>query len=317
MRSLACIAAFAVLLVPGTARAWGLEGHRIIGQVAVENLPPGLPAFLAAQSAKDEIIYLQAEEDRLKIGDSEAAWNREWPTDHYIDVDDDGAIAGVVSLSDLPATRDQFETLLMRSPQHVDAYNVGFLPYAILEGYEQVRSDFALWRQADADAQAHPGPDSQTIENYREELVIHDIGIFSHFVGDGSQPLHVTIHYNGWGQYPNPHGYSTDSKTHAEFESDWVSRYMTADVVESFFQPPTVLNTIPLPDIERYLAQTNAQVIPFYQLKARGGFELTDSSSAAHKDAVQFTATRLAAASQMLDSLILTAWQTSATLQDE
>jgi hypothetical protein len=245
------------------------------------------------------------------------AWDREWPTDHYLDVDDNGMIAGVVSLSNLPPTRDEFEQTLERSPQHIDAYNVGFLPYAILEGYEQVRSDFALWREADADAGSHPDVQTQAVKSYREQLAIHDIGIFSHFVGDGSQPLHVTIHYNGWGRYANPKNYSTQTNTHAEFESDWVSRFMTPDIVNPLFQPPAVLDAIPLAEIERYLAQTTAQVVPFYQLKAKGGFDLSDSSSPAHAQAMQFTAARLAAASQMLDSLILTAWQTSATLQNE
>jgi hypothetical protein len=316
MRKSVCIALAFMCLFPATARAWGLAGHRIIGTVAMQNLPASLPSFLQTQSAKNEIIYLQSEEDRLKIGDSQTAWDREWPTDHYLDLDDDGLIAGVVSLNDLPPTRDQFEQLLMRSPKQVDAYTVGFLPYAILEGYEQVRSDFALWREAAADVQANPGDESRRVEAYREELTIHDIGIFSHFVGDGSQPLHVSIHYNGWGPYPNPHGYSNDPRTHAEFESQWVSRYETADIVNRYFRAPTQLSAIPLAEIERYLAQTNAQVVPFYRLKARGGFDLSNASSPAHADALEFTANRLAAASQMLDSLILTAWQTSASLQD-
>jgi hypothetical protein len=317
MRRIACLLTYLLLLVPTAARAWGLEGHRIIGVVAMRNLPATVPSFLQTQATKDQIIYLQSEEDRLKIGDSQAAWDREWPTDHYLDVDDNDMIGGVVALSGLPATRDQFEQLLARAPQAIDAYNVGFLPYAILEGYEQVRSDFALWRQADSDARLHPSPQSQTVKTYREQLTIHDIGIFSHFVGDGSQPLHVTIHYNGWGNYPNPQQYSTEKNTHAEFESDWVSRYINPEIVNPLFRQPTQLSAIPLPEIERYLAETNAQVIPFYQLKARGGFDLSDSTSAAHQQALQFTAQRLAAASQMLDSLIITAWQTSSTLQND
>ena len=304
-----------VMLLPLRALAWGLDGHRIIGEVAVKNLPAELPSFLQTQAAKDEITYLGSEEDRLKIGeDEEAAWGREWPTDHYLDVEDDGTVAGVVALSALPPTRDDFEQLLMNSPHHIDAYNTGFLPYAILEGYEQVRSDFALWRQAVADAQAHGGDAATTIVKYRETLTIHDIGIFSHFVGDGSQPLHVTVHYNGWGHYPNPRNFSTDPKTHAGFESDFVSRYVNADTVNPFFHAPTELTTVPLPDIERYLTDTNAQVVPFYELKARAGFDLGGVGSSARNEAIRFASARLAAASQMLDSLVLTAWRTSASL---
>ena len=49
-----------------------------------------------------------------------------------------------------------------------------------------------------------------------------DTGQLSHFVGDGSQPLHVTIHFNGWGSdQPNPQGYS-NARLHGPFESDLV-----------------------------------------------------------------------------------------------
>ncbi len=315
MKLCVAVACAFALLLPLRALAWGLEGHRIIGEVAMQNLPAELPPFLQTQAAKDEITYLGSEEDRLKIGDEEVAWAREWPTDHYLDVEDDGTVAGVVALSALPATRDDFAELLVNSPRHIDAYNVGFLPYAILEGYEQVRSDFALWRQAVADAQVHGGDAANTIVKYRETLTIHDIGIFSHFVGDGSQPLHVTVHYNGWGHYPNPRNFSTDPKTHAEFESDFVSRYVSAATVNPFFHAPTELTAVPLPDIERYLADTNAQVVPLYELKARAGFDLGGVGSSARNDAIRFASARLAAASQMLDSLVLTAWRTSASLQ--
>jgi hypothetical protein len=33
----------------------------------------------------------------------------------------------------------------------------------------------------------------------REKLTLRDIGICSHYVGDATQPLHATVHFNGWG----------------------------------------------------------------------------------------------------------------------
>ncbi len=308
--ALVLVAAWVLFGPPAPARAWGLEGHRIIGIVAMRYLPTSLPAFLRTPSARDEIIYLQAEEDRLKIGEGQEAWDREWTTDHYLDVDDRGMIGGAVALDALPATRDEYEQALERAG--VDAYNVGFLPYAILEGYEQVVSDFALWRQAMAAAAGNGQND--VVVRYREALTIHDIGIVSHFIGDGSQPLHVTVHYNGWGRYPNPQGFSTSRTTHAEFETDWVERYMTPDGVDRFFTPAQVFDPIPMRSIERYLATTNAQVVPFYKLTARGGFELQGAPADAHAQAIRFTAERLAAGASMLDSLILTAWRASADL---
>ncbi|HEY5094770.1 MAG TPA: hypothetical protein VII69_06635 [Candidatus Eremiobacteraceae bacterium] len=141
-----------IICSAGAAQAWGLKGHMIIGTAAVAHMPSDLPAFMQTKEAKDEIVYLQTEEDRLKIGSgSDRAWAREWSTDHYLDVGDDGLVAGVVSLDALPATRDDFIKTLWQAPKSVDAYNVGFVPYAMLEGYEQVRADLALWRIAPAD----------------------------------------------------------------------------------------------------------------------------------------------------------------------
>jgi len=285
------------------------------------HLPAELPAFVQTADAKAEIVYLQDEEDRLKIGDAdEDAWTREWTVDHYLDVGDDGKIDGIVALDALPATRDKFAAALASATPSVDAYDVGFLPYSILEGYEQVRSDFALWRSASAAAansSGDAGLSAQAVVAERARLTIHDIGIFSHFVGDGSQPLHVSVHYNGWGRYPNPQGFTDSRDTHAEFESDFVDKYLTVAMVTPLVGQARDLSAVPLPEIEQYLAATNAQVVPFYQLQKAGAFDLADSTSSAHQQGVQFTAQRLAAASEMLDSLILTAWRTSTTMKDE
>jgi hypothetical protein len=284
----------------------------MIGQAAMAHLPSGLPAFVQTDAARQEIIYLQDEEDRLKAGEAdEYAWSREWTTDHYIDIGDDGKIGGIVPISALPETRDKFETALYQGNPAVDPYDVGFLPYSILEGYEQVRTDFALWRQADATSSTS----ADTLE--REQLTIHDIGIVSHFIGDGSQPLHVTIHFNGWGNYPNPQAFTQSKDTHAEFESDFVDKFLTLADIQPLVDQAQVLSSIPLTEIEQYLEATDAQVVPLYQLQKAGAFDLADSTSDMHKKGVAFTAARLAAGSTMLDSLILTAWQSSASMKPD
>jgi hypothetical protein len=287
----------------GPARAWGLKGHTIIGSAAVAHMPSDLPAFMQTKDAKDEIVYLQTEEDRLKIGSgSERAWAREWATDHYLDIGDDGMVAGVVSLSALPPTRDDFVKALWEAPKSVDAYDVGFAPYAILEGYEQVRADFALWRLAPATEKAE-----------RARLAVHDIGIFAHFVGDGSQPLHITVHFNGWGDYPNPAGYTTSRTFHADYEEKFVDAHIAAGDVIPLVGPAVTLSDVPLAEIGRYLASTNAQVIPLYDLAKRGAMS-SDPPADAQAALIKLTDTRLAAAATMLDSLVETAWHASASL---
>lgn len=307
--ALICACVLSVFSVPSVAGAWGLRGHEIIGRVATNHLAAELPAFVRTTAAKDEITYLQSEEDRLKIGEAdEIAWTREWTTDHYIDIGDDGKIAGTLALHALPPTRDEYIQALMHASPPADAYKFGFVPYAILEGYEQVRSDFALWRIA-----ARAG--NATERRYRESLTIHDIGLFAHFVGDGSQPLHVSVHYNGWGRFPNPHGFSTDRHLHAQFEDTWVDRFMDVATVDAQFAQAQALSIIPLTEIEDYLLTSDSFVVPLYELERRGAFHLSGYGPGAHADAMRFTARRLAAASEMLDALVLTAWRTSDSLR--
>ena len=55
----------------------------------------------------------------------------------------------------------------------------------------------------------------------REGQILIAIGELSPFVGDGSPPLHVTVHFNGWGDFPHPHGYTT-AHGHRPFEPAFV-----------------------------------------------------------------------------------------------
>ena len=308
-RIIAATAAALFVLITGLsapAQAWGLKGHAIIGEAAVARMPQDLPAFMQSKAAKDEIVYLQSEEDRLKIGvTQDRAWAREWTTDHYLDIGDDGKVAGFISLDALPATRDDYITTLWQSPKHVDAYSVGFAPYAILEGYEQVRADFALWRLAPAAEKAE-----------RESLTIHDIGVFAHFVGDGSQPLHMSVHYNGWGEYPNPAGYTTSRTFHADYEDVFVDAHLTAADVQPLVRPAKTFADVPLAEIGRYLTATSAQVVPLYEMAKHGALASGEPSDA-QRALIKFSAVRLAAAATMLDSLIETAWHASATLKGQ
>ncbi len=43
----------------------------------------------------------------------------------------------------------------------------------------------------------------------------------SHFVGDVTQPQHVSVHYDGWGNYPNPNNYP-NTRFHVRWENDFV-----------------------------------------------------------------------------------------------
>src|SRR5215467_12162810 len=97
-------------------------------------------------------------------------------------------------------------------------YQAGYLPYAIIDGWQQIRKDFAYWRADVKGAEAAEPPEErawfEADRKLREKLTLRDIGFLSHYVGDASQPMHVSVHYNGRGDFPNPNGY-TQAKIHA------------------------------------------------------------------------------------------------------
>ena len=101
-RKIICATYSLVFACSVPALAWGTKGHEMIGQLAGSSFPAVLPSFMRTMSAQYEIMYLGPELDRLK--GSGTAWDGENDPGHYIDLDDNGMISGVVSLQKLPDT---------------------------------------------------------------------------------------------------------------------------------------------------------------------------------------------------------------------
>ncbi len=141
----------------------------------------------------------------------------------------------------------------------------------------------------------------------REALTLRDLGYWSHFVGDASQPLHVSMHYNGWGQYPNPNGYTQD-KVHAPFEGALVFNHVKAVDVRARLAPYRACACTIQQRTEAYLAATEAQVIPFYEMVKAGGLKDGDPRGR------DFAAERLAAGASQLRDMVVDAWRASATV---
>jgi hypothetical protein len=51
---------------------------------------------------------------------------------------------GVVPLAKLPLTREAYDTELRA--KGFTQYRAGYLPYSIIDGWQQIRKDFAYWR---------------------------------------------------------------------------------------------------------------------------------------------------------------------------
>lgn len=306
------LAALLLALLPIGALAWGPDGHLLINRVAAEKLPEAVPAFVRSPQAVDEIASLGPEEDRIKgAGES---WDEDNDAGHFLDLNDDGTIAGVVKITALPGDLADFAQALEKAG--TTPYKQGFLPYTIMDGFERVRKDFAYWRVLNYLATHAQSEDMRAKfaadRELRETLTLRDVGVWGHYVADGSQPLHVTVHFNGWGAYPNPKGYSTSPHTHAMFESDFVRDHVKADDVRARIASYASANPQSLSQsdiasiVGGYLMGSANAVPPLYDIEAAHGFEQ------ATPGAVAFTVTQLARGATMLRDLVGLAWEDSA-----
>ena len=307
--ALAVLAVLAVLPPAAEVAAWGSTGHRLITVAAMRNLPGELPAFLRTPGAATEVGELAREPDRGRGGPRVHARGRD--TAHFVDFDDAGHVMTPEGphIDALPELRSEYEQALTRAGIDVD--QAGWLPYALIDGWHQLVRDFAYWRVLNAAAARETDPARRAwyLEDRRrrEMLILRDLGVWAHYVGDASQPLHVSIHYNGWGDHPNPEGFTNSRRIHSRFEGEFVRRVATLPLVEAAMPAPADCGC----PIERrtaiYLGRTLEQVVPLYRLEKDGGFAPDSDLGAA------FAITRLAAGAAELRDLTVLAWRESAS----
>jgi hypothetical protein len=139
-----------------------------------------------------------------------------------------------------------------------------------------------------------------------EQAVLFYAGWLGHYVGDGSQPLHTTVQYNGW-TGPNPNGYTTGRQIHWQFEGPFVGANIHAPEVEAKMTPVKAIGGDMFDAYVGYLRHTATYVERVYQLEKAGGFV-----GAGTGESREFTAERLAAGASMLRDMIYTAWLESA-----
>ena len=302
---LSALAAVAALGVSGQALAWGSTGHRIIGRLAEASLPSEVPAFLRTPAAVQAVGELAREPDRWK--GAGRTHDSDLDPGHFLDLSDDGTVLGGPVLANLPLTRAEYETQLRAAG--ADTWKAGYLPYSIVEGWQQLAKDFAYWRVDTAAARTAADPTRKAWyaadASQREALILRDLGTLGHYVGDGSQPLHVTVHFNGWGAFPNPNGYTQD-KAHGPFEGAFVRNFVTPDAVRAKMPAMTDCSCPIDRRTAAYLAVTSKTVEPFYQIYQAGGFAPGDAHG------VAFATERLAAGAAELRDLVVLAWRASA-----
>jgi hypothetical protein len=277
-----------VLAVPQNVRAWGYHGHEISGLAAALKMPAETPVFMLESSR--QLSYLTPEPDRWRErteSDLDPAMKAFSP-DHYIDMEfvPEGAL--------LTATdRYAFIEVLMKAGRK--PAEAGFVPYRILELFQTLRMEFRLWRVTK----------DRITRAMIEERIINDAGILGHYVTDGANPHHTSMHHNGW-VGDNPKGYSTDKTMHYRFEGQYVETHLQLNDLLPLVGTARVIAK-PREEVVAYLQASRAQLETLYELEKKESFsDVTKSEE--HK---QFVSKRLAAGAQMLRDLWWTAWMTS------
>ena len=299
------IALVGVLCVSSEAlHGWGERGHLLVNRLAVQALPDDGPVFLRSH-----------EEWIAQTGPVPDTWRQ--PADPFLKIIEDPNHhwykEALSFLKEIPRSRYEFVVAMYREFLKVgDSPNgerlllpnvfAGTLPYEATEIYERLKAGMRVYRMQEArNPRTRYYPDTRFTENdlafYMEWL--------GHYIGDGSQPLHVTIHGDGW-KGPNPNGYATD-RIHIRFETEYLELIgISADDVRPLVGPARVVSD-PFDAVLAHLDRSAARVEELYRLEKAGAFK--DASNTGAKNLV---ATQLAAAAQLLRDLVYTAWVESA-----
>ena len=295
----------AVAMVPLTmvqpSLGWGSDGHRMINLLAAKYLPKDMPAFMRTGCTQDAMDYLGPEPDRWR-NKAESELEAAQAPDHFIDLE----MADMVG--PLPKRRYDFIRELARvQAEHPELgltpEKVGMQPWQVEEVYQRLKVGFREYRQLVA-ANEDTKPAELAIVFYAAWL--------GHYVGDGSQPLHTTIQYNGW-KGPNPNGYTTEHSIHWEFEGTFVAANVKPTDVEPLVAAaPVQALDDEWADYMVYLRHSNSLVEKTYQLEKAGGF-----AGAGTPEGKAFAEARLAAGAIELRNMIYTAWLRSADPVEE
>lgn len=284
-----------LLAASTTGSAWGVRAHNWINRVAVRTIPADGPVFLKAH--EDWIAYLstipdtwrRASEPFLKMLEDP---NHGWFKEQFS------------FMNEIPRSRYEFVLELYDEQRRQAAAGdpaatltnvrwTGTMPYAAVEGYERMLAAMRRYR-----AMAEKKEDTRFVE---QEIAFY-MGWTGHYTGDGAQPLHDTVHHDGW-QGANPKGYTTNPRVHGEFESRFVDLMeLEGDDFQSSVGPARVL-TDPFTSILDHLDEAGRHTEQVYQLERAGA--LTDP---AHAQARALVVQQAARGAALLRDLAYTAW---------
>ncbi len=190
-----------------------------------------MPAFFAPRRPSNEIEYLGPEPDRWR-SPAEPELSAAQAPEHFIDLEPADA------LGPLPRRRLDFEAKVFAAGQRPE--KIGLQPWEATEVWERLKAALREYRNLAA----------RTRTPRREAAAIFYAGWLGHYVGDGSQPLHTTMQYNGW-TGPNPNRYTTGHPIHWQFEGPFMAANVHEPEVRAKMTAP---KTIDGDMFDRYVA---------------------------------------------------------------
>ncbi|MBK1881413.1 hypothetical protein JIN85_03235 [Luteolibacter pohnpeiensis] len=312
---LICI--LSLLSVP-TALGWDYQGHRMVNQIALASLPADFPSFVKEPAAAERIAFLAGEPDRWRNTQDLPIKHFSSPN-HYLDYEQI-QMAGL-NPQKLPPMRYDFVTQFAAGrASHLAAFPKvdpeknadhtaewpGFLPWQIAEDYGKLKSGFSYLKELEALGT----PDE--IANAKANI-IYIMGTMGHYVGDGSQPLHITIHHNGW-VGDNPNDYTRWSGFHAWIDGGFIqqSGIQLSDMLPEVKPVSAWTLTEGSGDpvfakVFEYIQAQHAFVEPIYQLEKKGAFRAENPVKS--EEGKKFIEQRLLSGGRTLAEIWLTAYR--------
>lgn len=255
----------------------------MINRAAVAASVGHLPEFIGG--SRNEVIYNAYEPDRWRE-ERDSPLDIAQAPDHFFDSELFGSVLDIDS--------DRFRFMEKISARKVELVRIGYLPYSIIENYTRLRNAFRQFRNSTT-------PEDRAAA--RANAVFY-AGVLGHYVGDGAQPLHMTIHYNGWvDNAPNPKGYTRDRKLHSRYEHAFVESAAEYSELRDRVKPPRRLSDV-FGEVRQYLNQSLQEMIPLYEMEKTGEFN-PDSPRPRGRE---FVLSQLGRAATMLRDLWYTAW---------
>jgi len=275
------LALLLALAAAAPAGAWLTLGHRRVGIAAAAAVAGELPPFFVAGA--ETIGHLAVDPDLFRNRDTPTLRSRE-EVEHFLDSER-------LPPGGLPPTAH--ELLVASAARGLRPAQIGLLPYAVIEGTEKLALCLAEHRR---------WPDNPHV---RAKCLVF-AGLLAHYAGDLAQPLHTTIHHDGWAL---PSGGSPLEGFHVRID---------ALLERAPFDPAGALaglSLAPLPDLRAgvlaALEASHALLDRTYRLQPLLGA----AEGFAHPEVVAFACERYRAAVELLGRLYLTAWSESERIE--